>query len=55
MSFVMDNVVRDFELSDIFIRKWLLVEEDERRIDVFVIGFGVVYNEVMFGWVVRVR
>lgn len=54
-SFAMDNVARDFEPSDVLIRKRLLAEEDERRIDALAIGFGVAHNEAMSGWVARAR
>lgn len=54
-SFAMDNVARDFEPRDILIRKRLLAEEDERRIDVLAMGFGVSHNEAMSGWVARAR
>lgn len=54
-SFAMDNVVRDFEPSDVLIRRRLLAEEDERRIDVLAMGFGVAHNEAISGWIARAR
>ncbi|ODN80583.1 hypothetical protein L202_02775 [Cryptococcus amylolentus CBS 6039] len=54
-SFAMESVVKGYEPSDILVRKRLLKEEDDRRVDVLALGFNVTHREDTSPWVAQTR
>nr|XP_031862415.1 uncharacterized protein CI109_001912 [Kwoniella shandongensis]KAA5529487.1 hypothetical protein CI109_001912 [Kwoniella shandongensis] len=54
-SFAMESVVKDFEPAEILVRRRLIEENEEKRVDYLALGLGVTAHEDLSGWVCKAR
>ncbi|KAK8864632.1 hypothetical protein IAR55_001882 [Kwoniella newhampshirensis] len=54
-SFAMESVAKDYEPAEILVRRRLIEEEDEKKVDVLALGLGIAVHENVSGWVCKSR